>query len=64
MTVSGRFVALLAFGVVPVVLLGASTATAYLALGGWIALCVVLGVADLLLAASPRAVALQRTLPA
>lgn len=64
MTVSGRFVALLAAGVVPVVLLGASTATAYAALGGWILLCVVLGVVDLLLAASPRAVSLQRTLPA
>ncbi|MDN4598426.1 DUF58 domain-containing protein [Leifsonia virtsii] len=64
MTVSGRFVALLAFGIAPVVLLGASSATAYLALGGWVALCVALGVVDLLLAASPRAVALQRTLPA
>ncbi|MFP3464467.1 DUF58 domain-containing protein [Leifsonia sp. SIMBA_070] len=64
MTVSGRFVALLALGVIPVVLLGARDATAYAALGGWIVLSVALGAVDLILAASPRNVSLQRSLPA
>ncbi|MFF1878046.1 DUF58 domain-containing protein [Leifsonia sp. NPDC058230] len=64
MTVSGRFVALLALGIIPVVLLGAHEGTAYLALGGWIVLCVLLGLLDLLLAASPRRVILERRLPA
>jgi uncharacterized protein (DUF58 family) len=63
MTVSGRFVALLALGIVPVVVLGAQEGTAYLAVAGWIVLCVLLGVLDLLLAASPRRVVLERLLP-
>jgi len=62
-TLSGRFTALLALGVVPVVLLGGDAARAYAALGAWLALCLLAGVADLLLAASPRRVALQRDLP-
>ncbi|WP_431246848.1 DUF58 domain-containing protein [Leifsonia xyli] len=64
MTVSGRFVALLALGAVPVVLLGGVEWMAYVALGGWVLLCVVLGAIDLMLAASPRSVALERVLPA
>ena len=64
MTVSGRFVALLALGVIPVVLLGGREALAYAALAGWLALCVVLGLIDLLLAASPRSVVLERSIPA
>jgi uncharacterized protein (DUF58 family) len=64
MTVSGRFVALLALGIVPVVVLGAQEGTAYLAVAGWIVLCVLLGDLDLLLAASPRRVVLERRLPA
>lgn len=64
MTVSGRFVALLALGAIPVVLLGGRAPLAYAALGGWLVLCVVLGLLDLLLAASPRSVALERSLPA
>jgi uncharacterized protein (DUF58 family) len=64
MTVSGRFVALLALGIVPVVGLGAQEGTAYLAVAGWIVLCVVLGGLDLVLAASPRRVVLERRLPA
>jgi uncharacterized protein (DUF58 family) len=63
-TVSGRFVALLALGVIPVVLLGGREATAYAALGGWVVLCLVLGAIDLAAAASPRAVAVERALPA
>lgn len=64
MSLSGRFVALLAVGVVPVVLLGGYASAAYAALGGWVLLCVLAGAADLLVAASPRRVALQRSLPA
>jgi uncharacterized protein (DUF58 family) len=63
-TVSGRFVALLALGVIPVVLLGDDPGAAYVALGGWVVLCVVLGLADLMLSASPRSVALERVVPA
>lgn len=63
MTLSGRFVALLALGVIPVVLLGGTEWTAYAALGGWLLLCVVIGLVDLLIAASPRSVALERVLP-
>jgi uncharacterized protein (DUF58 family) len=63
-TVSGRFVALLALGVVPVVLLGGEEWTAYVALGAWLVLCVVLGLVDLIVAASPRSVVLERELPA
>lgn len=64
MTVSGRFVALLALGVVPVVLLGGEAALAYAALGAWVVLCLVLGVVDLAAAASPRRVVLERSIPA
>ncbi len=63
MTVSGRFVALLALGVVPVVLLGGEAPLAYLALGAWVVLCLLLGAVDLVLAASPRRVVLERALP-
>lgn len=64
MAVSGRFVALLALGLVPVVLLGATAPAAYLALGCWLVFCCVLGAIDLLAASSPRRVLLQRMLPA
>lgn len=63
MTISGRFVALLALGVLPVVLLGGDAALAYAVLGGWVLLCVGLGVVDLAAAGSPRRVSLHRTLP-
>ncbi|WP_426623273.1 DUF58 domain-containing protein [Leifsonia sp. McL0607] len=64
MTVSGRFVALLTLGVIPVVLLGGEAALAYAALGGWLVVCVALGAIDLALAASPRRVRVRRELPA
>ena len=64
MTVSGRFVALLALGVIPVVLLGGRDAAAYATLGAWLVLCLLLGVIDLLVAGSPRSVAVERSLPA
>ena len=64
MTVSGRFVTLLALGVIPVVLLGGRDAVAYATLGAWLVLCLLLGVIDLLVAGSPRSVAVERSLPA
>lgn len=64
MTVSGRFVLLLALGVVPVVLLGRDGNVAALVMVVWIALCLILGLVDLSLAASARRLSLQRVLPA
>ncbi|MGI9823163.1 DUF58 domain-containing protein [Agromyces sp. Marseille-Q5079] len=64
MAVTGRFVLLLALGVVPVVIAGLSGAdAAWLALLGWLALSIGLGAIDLSLAASPRRVVLARDLP-
>ena len=63
MALTGRLVALLAVGFVPVVLLGELYGRAALALLGWLAFIVLLVVVDLLLAASPRRVSLDRTLP-
>ncbi|MGN6428648.1 MAG: DUF58 domain-containing protein [Leifsonia sp.] len=64
MTVSGRFVALLALGVIPVALLGADEGVAFAVLGAWLVLCLLLGGIDLVLAGSPRALAVERELPA
>ncbi|TAJ49335.1 MAG: DUF58 domain-containing protein [Herbiconiux sp.] len=64
MTLSGRLVALIAFGVVPVVLIGELYDRALEALLAWIALVVLLVVIDLVAAASPRRLALDRALPA
>ncbi|HEX6366819.1 MAG TPA: DUF58 domain-containing protein, partial [Agromyces sp.] len=64
MAVSGRFALLVALGAIPVVAAGLSSAdAAWLALLGWLALTVVVGVLDLALAASPRRVVLTRSLP-
>ncbi|UAJ80589.1 DUF58 domain-containing protein [Leifsonia sp. ZF2019] len=63
MTVSGRFVALLALGVIPIVLLGREAAPAYAALGGWVLLCLLLGAVDLAIAGSPRRVRIERSIP-
>jgi uncharacterized protein (DUF58 family) len=64
MAVTGRFVALVAFGVVPIVLLGRATAQAGDVLVVWLGVAIVLAGIDLSLAASPRSVALARDLPA
>lgn len=58
MAISGWFVALVALGVVPIVLLGDP-----FWLAGWLALVLVIGAIDLLLAGSPRRLALERELP-
>lgn len=63
MTLSGRFVSLLALGVIPVVLLGGNDGLAFAALGGWLLLCLLLGVIDLAAAASPRRLVLERHAP-
>lgn len=64
MTVTGRFVALLALGVVPLVLLGTDETNGTIVLLAWLLLCLVLGGLDLVLAASPRRLQIERSLPA
>lgn len=64
MTFTGRFVALLALGMIPVVLLGGTIPRAFAVLGLWLLIVVLLGSLDLILAASPRNVVLERSLPA
>jgi len=63
MTVTGRFVLLVALGVVPLVLLGSSQGTAAAVLGWWMLGVLFLGSVDLALAASPRRVVVSRVLP-
>jgi uncharacterized protein (DUF58 family) len=62
-TLTGRFVALLALGVVPIVLLGRTPGAAAAVLGLWVLFVLALGILDLALAGSPRRVALARSLP-
>ncbi|POH60391.1 DUF58 domain-containing protein [Cryobacterium zongtaii] len=63
MTLTGRFVLLVALGVVPIVLLGDTSARALAVLAGWLLLALTLGSIDLALAASPRRLTLARVLP-
>ena len=63
MALTGRFVILVALGVVPIVLFGADLGRALGVLALWLTLVLLLGLLDLLLAASPRALALERMLP-
>lgn len=63
MTVSGWFVALVAFGVVPVIVVGTATGEPGLVLGAWLLFTLAVGVVDLLLAASPRLLVPSRSLP-
>ncbi|NQX27014.1 DUF58 domain-containing protein [Microbacteriaceae bacterium VKM Ac-2854] len=58
MALTGRFVALLLIGLVPLILVGRPWV-----LVAWLALAVVLAAIDLIVAGSPRAVAVQRVLP-
>ena len=58
MALTGRFVALLAIGVVPIVVLGQAWV-----LIGWVSFVLAIGVLDLALAASPRQVRVSRDLP-
>ncbi|MGO4104846.1 DUF58 domain-containing protein [Leifsonia sp. YAF41] len=63
MTVTGRFVLLVALGAVPIVLLGNSVEAAASVLGWWLLGVALLGAVDLTLAASPRQLTLRRILP-
>ncbi|CAN5129894.1 DUF58 domain-containing protein [soil metagenome] len=63
MAISGRFVLLVALGLVPIVMLGQAYGLAAEAFAGWLAFAVLLGIVDLVLAASPRRVVLERVLP-
>lgn len=64
MFVTGRLAVALAVGVVPLVLTGLAGYPTYPVLGGWVGLCIVLAVLDILLAPSPRAVTVSRGVPA
>lgn len=63
MAVTGRFVAFVAFGIVPIVVLGVLTGDAMPAFVGWLVLAAALMTLDLVLAGSPREIVLQRRLP-
>lgn len=63
MAVTGRLVALLVVGIVPVILLSAVPGGPALAVLGWLVLCALLVVIDLLGAASPRQLGVERVLP-
>ena len=63
MTLTGRFVALLTLGVVPIVLLGSTPGRAAAVLAAWVLALLGLGILDLTLAGSPRQIALSRILP-
>lgn len=63
MAITGRFVALCALGVVPIVLFGGSAQRAFGVLALWVLAMLALGILDLVLAASPRNLALERDLP-
>ncbi|AMB57864.1 DUF58 domain-containing protein [Microterricola viridarii] len=65
MAITPRFVLLLALGVVPIVALGGgSLADAATVLGVWLLFMLALLTLDLVLAATPRALAVERVLPA
>lgn len=65
MALSGRFVALLALGVLPIILIDtAAPGSAALVLGLWLLLVLAVAAVDLAAAASPRAVGVSRELPA
>ncbi|MGO2111958.1 MAG: DUF58 domain-containing protein, partial [Pseudoclavibacter sp.] len=63
MPVSGRYIVVLACGIVPLVLFGTHPVGAVLILAGWVVLCLLLGGLDALLAASPRRARIERDVP-
>lgn len=60
MAVTGRFVLLVLFGVIPVILGSVALDLGWLALLTWLLVCILLGTVDLALAASPRTVEIER----
>lgn len=63
MAITGWFVALVAVGVVPVIAVGEASGTAWGALLVWLLLCALLLTIDVILAGSPRRLAIDRALP-
>ncbi|WP_317451771.1 DUF58 domain-containing protein [Microbacterium sp. NIBRBAC000506063] len=61
---TGRFALVVGAGVIPLVALGVLGVPAWPVLGGWLVLCVLLVVLDVVLAASVRSVTVSRRLPA
>ncbi|WP_193598507.1 DUF58 domain-containing protein [Microbacterium sp. YJN-G] len=64
MYVTALLAPLIALGVAPIVLLSAAGLPAWAVLGVWLLLCTVLVTLDVVLAASPRAVVVTRSIPA
>lgn len=64
MYVTALLAPLIALGVAPIVLLSAAGLPAWAVLGVWLLLCAVLVTLDVVLAASPRAVVVTRSIPA
>ena len=58
MAISGRFVALLALGIVPLVVVGQPSVLLW-----WLAIVLVVGILDLVIAGSPRGLSFARDLP-
>lgn len=63
MYVTGRLPLLLIVGAVPVVLLSAAGVDAWLAVAGWVLLCLLLALADAAAAPDPRLLSVSRRLP-
>ncbi|HKP08185.1 MAG TPA: DUF58 domain-containing protein, partial [Microbacterium sp.] len=63
MYVTGRLPLLLALGAVPVVLLSAAGVDAWLAVAGWVLLCLVATLGDAAAAPDPRRITVTRRMP-
>ena len=63
MYLTGRTPLLVAVGTVPVVLLSLAGVDAWLAVAGWLAVCVIAVLADAALAPDPRRVSVERRMP-
>lgn len=63
MAIGGRFVLLLAVGIIPVVVFGQAFDAAGYTLLGWLLLCALFGTLDVSVAASPRRLLVERSLP-
>lgn len=64
MFLTGRFALVLGLGVIPVVMLGIFDVPYWPSVGGWVALCILLLIIDVSLAASPRNAIVTRRVPA
>lgn len=62
MVVTWRFVALMLVGLVPLILFGSDPQGVFVLLAGWIAFAIAVAVIDMLIAASPRKVKVERGL--